>query len=490
MLPDDRDYGTMLREGPSRGFYESEAVSNSRAAWERDTNHYVHAVNKREGSRPIFQREEIIRATRLDSVPPVEEHRRVVAIVDEAPGQSQGGGTRFESPTRYSDVRPRSRESYYPSSNPEPPPRDYSRSSREYDRGHGPSSGFEPRERSRDDHFDRRSEDLRHELDLRRRDERYPREEGRRYERNLEYRGGGGGDSDRGSSDLRMRINEKRSDRHDDRESSHHRMIDMDRDRDRDQPPRGMMQPSPPGSPSEGRPVDDGKIHSGGSRPMMSHRGRPGNRYHDGPPERFDEPPDFPNQRSDRFHHYNKNWEGNPEYVPKGRGYFEHDNREFVPMRGRGRGMFRGNMIRGRGIMRGRPYRGGPRGFMGRGRRGIYIPSKSSPQRHLLPPDDFDLLDDDRDRMRRSMLDIYLKICYHNSNTRNELPLDEGVLPTGSTICLTTSRPVMVGSSLATMMLTSRNLGWGCFEWWIWLHCQSCQGVVLFVRELIRLVNM
>lgn len=47
-------------------------------------------------------------------------------------------------------------------------------------------------------------------------------------------------------SDLRMRINEKRADRHD-REPGFHRMMDRpDFERDRDR--RRMMQPSPPGS--------------------------------------------------------------------------------------------------------------------------------------------------------------------------------------------------------------------------------------------------
>lgn len=49
-----------------------------------------------------------------------------------------------------------------------------------------------------------------------------------------------------------MRINEKRTDRHDDRDSGHTRMMEhrhepVDRDRERERPLRGMMQHSPPG---------------------------------------------------------------------------------------------------------------------------------------------------------------------------------------------------------------------------------------------------
>lgn len=57
----------------------------------------------------------------------------------------------------------------------------------------------------------------------------------------------------RGSSDLRMRINEKRTDRHDDRDSGHSRAMEhlpepMGRERERERSHRGIMQPSPPGS--------------------------------------------------------------------------------------------------------------------------------------------------------------------------------------------------------------------------------------------------
>ena len=57
----------------------------------------------------------------------------------------------------------------------------------------------------------------------------------------------------------------------------------------------------------------------------------------------------------------------------------------------------RGNMMRGRGMVRGRPFRGaGPpmRGFMGRGARRGFSPSKSPPHgprdRHF--NDDYDVL--------------------------------------------------------------------------------------------------
>lgn len=50
-----------------------------------------------------------------------------------------------------------------------------------------------------------------------------------------------------------MRINEKRTDRHDDRDAGHARVMEhrpelMERDRERERPHRGMMQHSPPGS--------------------------------------------------------------------------------------------------------------------------------------------------------------------------------------------------------------------------------------------------
>ena len=50
-----------------------------------------------------------------------------------------------------------------------------------------------------------------------------------------------------------------------------------------------------------------------------------------------------------------KPWEINPEYVPKNKYYFEHDNREdFQPNFRGGRGNFRGRFDRGRGRGRGR----------------------------------------------------------------------------------------------------------------------------------------
>ncbi|KAJ9595778.1 hypothetical protein L9F63_013022 [Diploptera punctata] len=349
-----------------------------------------------EGSRPIF--EKIMQESRL-STGAVEEHR-VVAILNEAPPiESQGSlrraderdngdypratSSRFESPGRYSDPRPRSRsrDGYYPPlSERDAPPR----SSRDYERGHGPGPGFQPRERSREDAFDRHSDDLRHELDLRRRDEnRYPSQESRRYD----YRPA---ESGRSPSDLRMRINEKRTDHHDDRD---HRTMEPHYP-ERDRPHRGMMQPSPPGSdrrrgPGEefGHPMDGGRMHGSGVG-RMHHSS--GNRQ--GPPDRFHyEPP------SERFHY--KSWDSNPEHVPKGRAYFEqHDNRGdegFVP-RGRGRGMLRGNMMRGRGMVRGRPFRGAGapvRFFMGRsGSRRGYSPRK--PTRRSSPHWEHDLFDD------------------------------------------------------------------------------------------------
>lgn len=65
------------------------------------------------------------------------------------------GSSRFESPGRYADAPTRSRDGYYPSGERQPP-RDYPRSSQDYDRGHGPvPPGFDHKERSREDRFDR-----------------------------------------------------------------------------------------------------------------------------------------------------------------------------------------------------------------------------------------------------------------------------------------------------------------------------------------------
>nr|CAD7259183.1 unnamed protein product [Timema shepardi] len=338
-----------------------------------------------EGSRPIFEREEIMEAqssrSKYGSPPPydrhgpMDEHRRVVAIVGDP-----GSGSRY-SPPRYADAPHRTRDSYRPHS------REHEHSSREYSRSRDYERGYEPREKIRDEHFESRrsgGDDLRHELESRRREEpKYlSHERSRSYERSREYRG-----EDRPGSDLRMRITEKRADRHDDRE---HRSLE-----DRDHRP--MMQPSPPGSdrrrvaPPDGYissrvDMERGKPRDNGARPIHHHPVPGPSVRREEPPERFHQkpPPDFsvPPRPDNRFHY--KAWDANPEYVPKGRAYFEHDNREDGGMmRGvpRGRGIIRG-IPRGRGVMRGRPFRGmGPTraGFMpprGMTRRGGYIPRK------------------------------------------------------------------------------------------------------------------
>nr|CAD7458516.1 unnamed protein product [Timema tahoe] len=308
---------------------------------------------------------------------PMDEHRRVVAIVGDP-----GPGSRY-SPPRYADAPHRSRDSYRPHS------REHEHSSREYSRSRDYERGYEPREKIRDEHFESRrsgGDDLRHELESRRREEpKYlTHERSRSYERSREYRG-----EDRPGSDLRMRITEKRADRHDDRE---HRSLE-----DRDHRP--MMQPSPPGSdrrrvaPPDGYissrvDMERGKPRDNGARPIHHHPVPGPSVRREEPPERFHQkpPPDFsvPPRPDNRFHY--KAWDANPEYVPKGRAYFEHDNREDGGMmRGvpRGRGIIRG-IPRGRGVMRGRPFRGmGPTraGFMpprGMTRRGGYIPPELS----------------------------------------------------------------------------------------------------------------
>jgi len=168
----------------------------------------------------------------------------------------------------------------------------------------------------------------------------------------------------------------------------------MGRERERERSHRGIMQPSPPGSdrrrgPGEGfgRSIRDGKMRGDGGGGRVAHPEGPVNR-HDDVPDRFrQEPTEFSNQQSDRFHY--KSWDSNPEHVPKGRAYFEHDNRDDEFVRGRVRGMMgqRSAGMRGRSSMRGWPFRGGApaRIFMGRsgGRRGGYPPRKSRLDRNV-----------------------------------------------------------------------------------------------------------
>ncbi|XP_063243987.1 serine/arginine repetitive matrix protein 1-like isoform X2 [Bacillus rossius redtenbacheri] len=311
-----------------------------------------------EGSRPIFEREEIVQARSdrrkyspsYERRPSVEEHHRVVAIV----GRS-GSGHRYASPPpppRYAESH-RSRETYRPRS------REREHSSREY--VHEYDRGYE-REKVRDDsHYDRRGDDVRHEVEVRhhREELKYSsrRERSRSYERPRDY-----GD-DRLGSDLRMRINEKKE-RHDDRDG-HHRMLEERDHRDRH---HSMVQPSPPGSDRYKR--DDSRV-------------MPPERYYHKQP--MPPPPEFASStpRPDKFY---KSWESSsPEYVPKGKFYYEHDNREDGYMRGapRGRGMMNRGMPRGRGTMRGRPFRGmGPT-------RGGFIPNRGMTRRGGFAPRGF-----------------------------------------------------------------------------------------------------
>ncbi|XP_047108891.1 uncharacterized protein LOC124777495 isoform X2 [Schistocerca piceifrons] len=103
-----------------------------------------------EGSRPIFAREEIMQAsTERAIIPPVDDHRRIVAIRDVDPPRISGSHSRYEPPSpppppRYSEGR--SRDAYYvpehrESATPLTSHRDYGRTHRDYDR---PStSGYE-----------------------------------------------------------------------------------------------------------------------------------------------------------------------------------------------------------------------------------------------------------------------------------------------------------------------------------------------------------
>ncbi|KAK7873935.1 hypothetical protein R5R35_012947 [Gryllus longicercus] len=363
--------------------------------WEQDPMNLNHRRIKNEGKRPIFEREEIIQGNQRSKYDPgpsshrLEEHQRIVAVISNPPHTQTSGGPRYESPGRHSSSH--APTTYYGGDREHRgSSRDYVRS-RDYERSHGPGSGFEPRDKSRDDHFERR-EDLRHDLESRRRDEpRYiSHGEGMRsYDKGRDYR-----ESERGS-DLRMRIHDKRSDRHEDHEMGRHHSMERhelererDRDRERERERRPMMQPSPPGDrrrgPMEYRHMGDGDRKMRGDMHMGPGSHGPGGRRYEGS-DRFHQEPEF-GPRPDRFHG-SKPWDMNPEYVPKGRAYFEHDNRDEMrmPTRGRGNMGMRGQ-FRGRGMMRGRIFRGvgQSRGYMGgrgTGRRGGYLPryKRSSP---------------------------------------------------------------------------------------------------------------
>lgn len=360
----------------------------SSRGWRILNGQTCHSFSFGEGSRPIFAREEIMQAsTERAIIPPVDDHRRIVAIRDVDPPRMSGSHTRYEPPSpppppRYSEGR--SRDAYYvpehrETTAPLPSHRDYGRSHRDYER---PSTSGYERDR-RDDRYERRGDDLRHELDLRRRDDRYPShgEVVRTYERGRDYRGDSSSrDHDRGEpshSRHHRRGSRDRSDERIDRIDRMERMERMER--------RPMMpQPSPPGSSERrrGAMIEDydrgrrGEMRRSPSPlPPPPHGGR--REHHLPPQEHFhaEHPPP-----PERFHPM-KPWEIDPEYVPKGRSYFEHDNRDEMmraPHRGRGMPNMRGGPMRGRGMMRGRPFVRGPmRGFMGgraTGRRGSYVP--------------------------------------------------------------------------------------------------------------------
>ncbi|XP_071451057.1 serine/arginine repetitive matrix protein 1-like isoform X4 [Hetaerina americana] len=273
------------------------------------------------------------------------------------------GDARLESisPVPFPSVERRerrgdSRPSYYNMS-PSPPPRIASSfvsgRSRDYEQA-GPSRPI-PSTSSQSHHKEgRRGDDLRIELEYRRRDD------GTYKRGNQESRT----DSDGQSSDLRMRIKEKRTSNH--RALSHYHV-------------------------GEDVPIIHSKVSSerayavshrlGDGPPEQRHRepNEHGGGHHSViPPEQEMITEDFQSRSS--FHNKSSSssipsWDGNPEYVPKGRAYYEHDNRDEEWLRlGRGggprvgrSGRFSGSIGRGRGRMFRRGYNARGRG-RGRGR--------------------------------------------------------------------------------------------------------------------------
>ncbi|XP_071451055.1 serine/arginine repetitive matrix protein 1-like isoform X2 [Hetaerina americana] len=279
------------------------------------------------------------------------------------PSTSRAGDARLESisPVPFPSVERRerrgdSRPSYYNMS-PSPPPRIASSfvsgRSRDYEQA-GPSRPI-PSTSSQSHHKEgRRGDDLRIELEYRRRDD------GTYKRGNQESRT----DSDGQSSDLRMRIKEKRTSNH--RALSHYHV-------------------------GEDVPIIHSKVSSerayavshrlGDGPPEQRHRepNEHGGGHHSViPPEQEMITEDFQSRSS--FHNKSSSssipsWDGNPEYVPKGRAYYEHDNRDEEWLRlGRGggprvgrSGRFSGSIGRGRGRMFRRGYNARGRG-RGRGR--------------------------------------------------------------------------------------------------------------------------
>ncbi|KAG8227125.1 hypothetical protein J437_LFUL001669 [Ladona fulva] len=344
------------------------------------------------GAKPIFDRDELrhaqrdvevkyqdreiglrqlYRTTREDrsrmcSQQPIEE--RVVAIVDDKPvlpstslqslrGQvrrsrspiatvSNMGSCRLESISPTPMAMEKSR-SYYEAS---PPPRmsggygsSTNRHAWDFEQP-GPSHSHS-RNTSHARHKEgRRNEDLRYELENRRRDDAS-------YERgNQDFRG----DSDEASSDLRMRINEKRT-------TEHPRMTHYPDDVDE---PVGVHSKSERRYAAGHHPME--VMHEPRRRGMESSGHRSGAHLQ----HEIDEPEEYNPRSSIQTKSSSStvaSWDGNPEYVPKGRAYYEHDNRdEWVRVSSSLRGA-RGYYVRGNS--RGRYFRGGyvPRG-RGRGR--------------------------------------------------------------------------------------------------------------------------
>lgn len=327
-----------------------------------------------EGLRPIFMRPELTEP-RERSLPP-EEFRRIVAInpsrTTERERDRSHDRQRYSSPGHYERSRGhysrenRSRSPIYETRRPS--------SRTEY---------VDQREKVRDDRRPASSRnDLRHDLDVRRREEErhYPERRPASYER---------------ESDLRSRIIEKRSEPHR-REERDQRLYESDRDREKHS--RSHHQ-SPPPRERRRASLDGRDSGKPSSREMWEKEHESDRRRRAYSREREEEHHGGGNGGGrERFHHEEFLPPYKPEFEPKMKPFYRHEDKEFIPMtRGRGGLPMRGSrgmppMPRGRGgMIRGLPLRGNFRGGPGMMRgggpgRGHFFGMRGFPPRFLFPP--------------------------------------------------------------------------------------------------------
>uniref|UniRef100_A0A1B6M2L8 Uncharacterized protein n=1 Tax=Graphocephala atropunctata TaxID=36148 RepID=A0A1B6M2L8_9HEMI len=313
-----------------------------------DYHYYNKGHGKDEGARPLFLRAQA--SSSKDRTAAADDYRRVVAI---DPSRATGSHEVERSRERRYSPGPyeENRRTYYP----ERPRSPYEARHRSPVPVREREEYLEPREKR-----ERRAgsrEILRRDVDVRRREERRYSAERGSYER---------------ESDLRTRINEKRSEPHIREERDHSsRRYESDKER------HGRPHHSPPVS-RERRRAGSVERHEG-SRPS---RGEQWER--EGGERRRRHSREREDRGRDRSDHSEQYEERRPpsyktDYEPK-KFYRNYEEKEFIPMPARGRGgppMRRGvpPIMRGRGIVRGmnRGFRGGimvPRGvprvpFMG-----------------------------------------------------------------------------------------------------------------------------